>query len=109
MTEKQAEQKAQHDSHAKPREVLPGQRVMVRNIRAGQAWLPGTVIERTEPLSYMCKLVKSAWKRHIDHIWEIGDTLEVQERPDMAQTMNRPRVHEPEESARQETAPEELN
>ena len=39
----------------------------------------------------------------------MGDTLEVQERPDMAQSKNRARVHEPEKSARQETAPEELN
>ena len=55
VASKQADQKLQHDQHAKPRELFLGQRVLVRNIRPGQAWIPGTVVERNGPLSYLDK------------------------------------------------------
>ncbi len=47
---------------------------MARNIRAGQAWIPGTVIQRTGPLSYVVQVAGKLWKRHIDHLREMGDT-----------------------------------
>ncbi len=97
---KQADQKSQHDSHAKLREFFPGQRVMARNIRAGQAWIPGTVIERTGPLSYVVQVAGKLWKRHIDHLREMGDTP-VQKpaiEPLLQQDVATPRVTRPEES-----------
>ena len=72
---KQADQKLQHDQHAKPRELFLGQRVLVRNIRPGQAWIPGTVVERNGPLSYLVQVSGNRlWKRHIDHIREMNDS-----------------------------------
>lgn len=50
VVSKQADQKAQHDKHSKSRELFLGQRVLVRNIRPWQAWIPGTVVERKEPI-----------------------------------------------------------
>ncbi len=41
--EKQADQKVQHDSHAKHRELFLGQRVVVRSIQTGGPWVPGTL------------------------------------------------------------------
>ena len=45
--------KAMHDLHAKAREFLVGQRVMLRNLRDGPKWVPGVVIGRQGPLSYV--------------------------------------------------------
>ncbi len=95
---KQADQKSQHDSHAKLREFFPGQRVMARNIRAGQAWIPGTVIERTGPLSYVVQVAGKLWKRHIDHLREMGDTPVQEPVIPLQQDVATPRVTRPEES-----------
>ncbi len=38
---KQADQKAQHDSHAKSHELFVGQRVVVQKIQLGRSWIPG--------------------------------------------------------------------
>ena len=39
-------QKAMHDVHAKAREFLVGQQVMLRNLRDGPKWVPGVVVGR---------------------------------------------------------------
>ena len=67
---KQAQQKFQHDSHAHKRELFVG-RVMVCNLRAGDKWVPGTIIEQTGPLSCVWR---STWKRHIDHLQQMTDS-----------------------------------
>ncbi len=75
-------------------------REMARNIRAGQAWIPGTVIKRTGPLSYVVQVAGKLWKRHIDHLREMGDTP-MQEpviEPLFQQDVATPRVTRPEES-----------
>ena len=41
----QSAQKERHDKHCKPREFSMGQPVMVRNLRPGEAWIPGVVDE----------------------------------------------------------------
>ena len=62
VTEKQAEQKANHDQHSRTREFMIGQRVMVRNLRPGPTWIPGTVVERSGPLSYIVQVRgEQAW------------------------------------------------
>ena len=49
----QAGQKKSQDEHSRERTFFIGQRVMARNYRAGSVWMPGTVVERNGPLSYL--------------------------------------------------------
>ena len=52
-----------------------GQRMMARNYRAGPVWIPGTVVERNGPLSYLIKANGGQlWRRHIDQLREREDT-----------------------------------
>ena len=45
------------------------------NYRAGPGWLPGTVIERNGPLSYLIKVSGGQlWRRYIDQLREVDDT-----------------------------------
>ena len=72
---KQAWQKFQHDSHAHKRELFVGQRVMVRNLRPGDKWVPGTILECTGPLSCLVQVSGGqTWKRHIDHLRQMTDS-----------------------------------
>ena len=49
--------------------------MLVRNLRPGQTWIPGTVIERNGPLSHLVQVSSyRVWKRHIDHIREMHDS-----------------------------------
>ena len=70
VLDKQADQVATHNQHAKARQVDVGQSVMVRNLRpSGPKWIPGTVLKQTGPLSYIVQVNSGlVWKRHIDHI-----------------------------------------
>ena len=43
VLDKQSMQKSQHDRHAKDREFIVGERVMVRNLRPGPKWIVGIV------------------------------------------------------------------
>ena len=72
VAEKQASQKRAHDKKAKGRELTAGQEVMARNYRDGDKWMPGTVIERKGPLSYIIQMeTGTLWRRHIiDHLRE---------------------------------------
>ena len=49
---KQADQKSQHDKHYREREFLIGESVLVQNFRGKPKWLEATVIECTGPVSY---------------------------------------------------------
>ena len=72
---KQANQKFYHDKHSKTRELFIGQRVMVRNLRPGDKWVPGTIVERTGPLSYLVQVGRGkTWKLHIDHLRQMNDS-----------------------------------
>ena len=54
---------------------MVGQRVMVRNLRPGPSWIPGTIVSRNGPLSYVVQVKgEQVWKRHIEHLREMGDT-----------------------------------
>lgn len=66
---KQAQQKAQHDSHAKAREFAVGQNVMARNFRPAPKWIPGVVDAKLGPLSYLVRLEnEELWRRHVDNL-----------------------------------------
>ena len=48
VTDKQADQVAHHNQHAKERKFEVGQNVMVRNLRpTGPKWIPGIIISQT--------------------------------------------------------------
>ena len=85
----QAQQKLYHDQHSAGRELFIGQRVMVRNLRVGDKWVPGTIMKRTGPLSYLVQVAGGQmWKRHIDQLRQMDDSLQ-QEQPTNKETMIR--------------------
>ena len=52
-----------------------GQRVMAHNLRPGPKWIPGTIVGRNGPLSYVVQVEGGqVWKRHIEQLREVGDT-----------------------------------
>ena len=84
---KQAQQKFYHDQHTRTRELFIGQRVMVRNLRPGDKWIPGTIIERTGPLSYLVQVAGGqTWKRHIDHLRQMDDSPQHEQTTEGAST-----------------------
>ena len=66
--QKQAQQKAQHDYHAKYQEFQIGQKVMVRSMhmRPGPAWIPREVIQKLGPVTYLVEVANERpWKCHV--------------------------------------------
>ena len=75
VSRKQAQQKADHDKHARSRELYMGQSVMVRNLRPGAPWVPGVIVRKLGPLSYQVQVNSGQlWKRHLDHLRVRSDT-----------------------------------
>ena len=69
MQEKQPQQKADHDQHARARYFSVGDPVMMKNFRPGSAWLPGTIASKLGPLSYLVETADNQLaRRHIDHL-----------------------------------------
>ena len=55
---------------------LFGLREMAKNYTVGPRLLPGMIIERNGPLSYLIKVSGGKlWRGHIDQLREIDDTL----------------------------------
>ena len=72
---------------------MVGQRVMVCNLRQGPSWIPGTVVRRNGPLSYVVQVKgEQVWKRHIEHLRQVGDTPV--EEPTRVSDNNQPPVKE---------------
>ena len=75
VVSQQATQKSQHDQHSRARELCVGQRVLVRNYRPGEDWIPGTVVDRRGPHSYTVQVASGLlWHRHIDQLKEMDDS-----------------------------------
>ena len=53
---KQSQQKVAHDYHAQEREIQEGQAVYAKDFRYKKTWIPGTVIEKTGPVSVRVQL-----------------------------------------------------
>ena len=53
VNEKQASQMSQHDAHAKERESFVGQQVMTKNLRPCPNWIPGAIVQRLGPVSFL--------------------------------------------------------
>ena len=50
---------------------------MAKNLRPETAWVPGLVVERVGPLTYLVQVDDGGlWKRHIDHLHEQSGTLQ---------------------------------
>ena len=66
---KQLQQMNTHDSSAKQREFVVGGKVYVHNYGQGQLWLPGEVIETTEPVSCVVCMAGGILRRcHFDQL-----------------------------------------
>ena len=59
---KQSTQKDQHDQHAHTRDFAIGDKVMAKNFRPGQPWVPGTIVQRQGPLTFWVDL---NWQRSV--------------------------------------------
>ena len=66
---KQSQQKVAHDYHAQEREIQEGQAVYAKDFRYKKTWIPGTVIEKTGPVSVRVQLDDGiVLRRHQDHV-----------------------------------------
>ena len=71
----QERQKAAHDSHARFRELHIGQKVMVRNMRPGPTWIPGEIVQKLGPVTYLVDVFSDKpWKCHVDQLKERLDS-----------------------------------
>ena len=70
IQDQQGKQQRQHDkSRVKMRELSPRDSVDVRNTRGGvEKWVPGTVIRRLGPLTYLVRVGRQLHYVHIDHL-----------------------------------------
>ena len=82
VRQKQAKQKASHDYHARNRSFAEGDSVYVHNHAGSPKWIPGFIVEKTGPVSYLVQLKASQQQlcRHQDHI-----RLRLDESPDSAE------------------------
>ena len=70
----QATQKAYHDQveHSRERDLWVGQRVLVRNYRPGEDWIPVTVVDRKGSRSCTVQVANGQlWHRHIEQLKEM--------------------------------------
>ena len=111
VREKQAAQKHQHDQHARERSFAIGQKVMVKNLRPGPAWIPGEITKQLGPVTFSV-LIRDGqtWKRHVDHLKALGDhclqgnsSNELEESAEFMDIMPNSDTHQPTESAQQAT------
>ena len=73
----QGKQKSHHDRKGTLREFAVGARVMVRDGRVAFCWVPGTILERRGPVSYVVELDSGVvGRKHVDHIraWDKQDS-----------------------------------
>ena len=71
----QQRQKESHDQHSRTRKFSVNDQVYARNFRSGQAWLPGSILKASGPVSFVVRLSDGReWTRHQDHIRKRLDT-----------------------------------
>ena len=84
---KQAMQIKNHDRHCRGRQYFVGQKVSVRNFRAGPPWSVGVIVERLGPLTYLVQVTSGVfWRRHVEHLRPIDDHTNIQDQGDSAIT-----------------------
>ena len=74
ISKKQAEQVIHHDQHAKERQFQIQDKVMVKNFRSDPTWIPGVIVQKLAPLTYLVEVQGGLkWRRHVDHIKSLGN------------------------------------
>ena len=69
VREKQSQQKAVHDYHARERIIKTGNLVYAKDFRKPKSWMPGTVVKKTGPVSAEIQLDDGLIiRRHQDHL-----------------------------------------
>ena len=69
VEEQQLKQKVYQDRHAKDRQVNVGDPVYVNNFSSVPCWLPGVVVNKSGPVSFIVKLLDDRTvRRHQDHV-----------------------------------------
>ena len=63
----QDKQKQQHDQHARFKPFNPGDKVLARNYNDSEMWLPGEIVEATDPVSCIDKNGR-IFRRHQDQL-----------------------------------------
>ncbi|KAL5502704.1 hypothetical protein EMCRGX_G009519 [Ephydatia muelleri] len=75
MLDQQAHQNLIYDKHARGREFVVGQKVMVQNLLNGPTWVSGVISEQKGPLTYLVEVESNQyWRRHVDQIRDKGDS-----------------------------------
>ena len=71
----QFHQKQGHDRSWLVRSFQVGQEVMAKNFRAGESWIPGIVVQKLGPVTYLVDVSEGRfWKRHVNHLKEYQRT-----------------------------------
>ena len=74
---KQAMHKKERDVHSRKQEFYVGNRVLAKNFLDGDKWVPGVIVERKGPLSYIVQIRTGAqWRRHVDQLRDSGEIKE---------------------------------
>ena len=68
VVDQQQRQKKYHDKKCQQREFTIGQSVWVHNVREGPKWLPGTISDKTGPVSYEVTVNGQVWRRHAEQL-----------------------------------------
>ena len=75
VNDKQAIQKARHDTHVQTHQFSINQPVMAKNWSTGPEWIPATIVEKLGPLTFRVKTQDGTiWKRHVDHLKQLEMT-----------------------------------
>lgn len=69
VRDKQSQQNSAHDHHARDRVIKTGDLVYAKDFRNPKAWIPGTVVKKTGPVSAEVQLEDGQIiRRHQDHL-----------------------------------------
>ena len=52
------------------------QKVMVRNMHLGPAWIPGVIIQKLGPALYLDIHRWKSWKCHVDQLKEVSGSID---------------------------------
>ena len=75
--------------------IPSGRQVMLCNLQDGSKWVPGVVVERQGPLSYVVQTTSGeVWKHHVNQIGEVGDPGCVLSEEELIPTVEQP-IEEP--------------
>ena len=65
---KKSRQAVYHDQHSRVHLFSINDAVWVKDVNAQRGWLPGTVLRRSGPLSYVIEVNGKSQRRHADHL-----------------------------------------